>query len=151
MERFAEFFINHWDLFAALAIILAMLVGGPLVRRLRGYHEVEPLQAVQLLNHESAQLVDVRELNEFRDGHIAGSHHLPLSRFTADLAKLESWRDTPLVVGCRSGSRSARACGILKQRGFTTVYNLKGGVMAWQSAGLPLQREEKKSRNRRRK
>jgi len=140
MQRFGEFFINHWDLFLALAVILAMLIGGPIMRRIRGYKEVEPLDAVQLINHQDALLVDVREDSEYRDGHVQDSLHVPLSRFASELGKLENHKEKTIIVGCRSGHRSAKACGILRQNGFESVYNLKGGVMAWQSAGMPLTR-----------
>lgn len=144
MERFGQFFINHWDLFLALAIILAMLLGAPLQRRLRGFKEVEPMGAVQLMNHEGALLVDVREDSEYREGHVQDSLHVPLSRLSNEVGTLENHKEKPIIVGCRSGHRSARACGILRRQGFQQVYNLKGGIMAWQSAGMPLSRDDGK-------
>ena len=138
MERFSEFFINHWDLFAILAAILFMLLSGSVTQRLRGFKGIDPSGAVLLMNHDDAIYVDVRDESELKDGTVLGAIHIPLGQFGARMAELERYRERPIIVGCRSGSRSASACGKLKGKGFEQVYNLNGGMMAWQSAGLPL-------------
>ena len=143
MPKLLEFVINHWDLFLALTIILLMMFSGGLGSRLRGYKQISPLDAVQLLNHDDAVLIDVREDSEFKDGHIIDARHIPLGKLSDRLSELEPFREKPVVVNCRSGHRSASACAKLRQNGFNTVYNLKGGIMAWQSAGLPLQKPSK--------
>lgn len=138
MQQFFEFATRHWDLFAALLIILVMMFGGGFMRRLRGYQEADALSAVQLMNHDNALLVDVREDSEFRDGHILNARHIPLGTLRKRLNELESYKEKPIIVCCRSGQRSASACGLLRKEGYQNVTNLKGGVMAWQNAGLPL-------------
>jgi len=143
MPQLLEFVTHHWDLFAALAIILFMLFSGGLGSRLRGFKEVEPLQAVQLLNHEDSVMLDVREDNEYKDGHIIDAMHIPLGKLDQRMVELEKFREKSIIVSCRSGHRSSNACAKLRKSGFETVYNLKGGVMAWQSAGLPLQKPTK--------
>ena len=140
MSQFLEFAINHWDLFAALAIILAMLLGGNLSSRLRGFSNVEPTDAVRIINHDEAIIVDVREDKEVADGTILDSLHIPLGKLGDRLDELANFREKPIIVSCRSGHRSATACARLRKEGFSTVYNLKGGVLAWQNAGLPLQK-----------
>ncbi len=148
MPQLFEFVSNHWDLFLALVIIVAMLVFPPINRRLKGYKEVEPNEAVGLMNHQDAVLLDVRENSEYAEGHIQNSVHIPLSALDKQMAQLESARGKPVVIGCRSGHRSARACGMLRKAGFEQVYNLRGGVMAWQSAGLPLTKGGKKKKRK---
>lgn len=138
MEKFVTFAVKHWDLFAALFIILAMLFGGGFLRRLRGYQEADAGSAVQLINHDNALLLDVREDAEYREGHILNARHIPLGSLRKRLAELDGYKDKPVIVCCRSGQRSASACGLLRKEGYQNVTNLKGGVMAWQSAGLPL-------------
>lgn len=138
MQQFFEFATRHWDLFAALLIILVMMFGGGFMRRLRGYQEADALSAVQLMNHDNALLVDVREDSEFREGHILDARHIPLGSLRKRLGELENYKEKPIIVCCRSGQRSASACGLLRKEGYQNVTNLKGGVMAWQNAGLPL-------------
>lgn len=143
MSQFLEFAINHWDLFAALVIILAMLLGGNLSSRLRGFSNLEPTDAVRIINHDEAVVVDVREDKEVADGTILDSLHIPLGSLGDRLEELANFREKPIIVSCRSGHRSATACARLRKEGFTTVYNLKGGVLAWQNAGLPLQKKKR--------
>lgn len=138
MQQFFEFFLNHWQLFVALIAILATLAYNIFGNRLHGYENVEPLGAVQLMNREDAVVVDVREDNEFKEGHIADAVHIPLGSLSSRVGELEKYRDRPVVMGCRSGARSARACGILSKQGFEKVYNLRGGIIAWQQASLPV-------------
>ncbi len=143
MPQLLEFVINHWDLFLALAIILFMMFGGGLGSRLRGFQQITAPEAVLLLNHNDAVMLDVREDSEFKDGHIIDALHIPLGKLEARLGELENLREKSIIVSCRSGHRSSTACARLRKSGFETVYNLKGGVMAWQSAGLPLQKPTK--------
>lgn len=140
MPKLLEFVINHWDLFLALVIIIFMMFSGQLSSRLRGYKTITPQEAVLLLNHDNAVLVDVREDNEFKEGHIIDARHIPLGKLGDRMNELEPFRNQAVVVNCRSGHRSAGACARLRKNDFKTVYNLKGGIMAWQSAGLPLQK-----------
>lgn len=144
MNQYLEFVSNHWDLFAALAIVLAMLIGPSINRRLRGFDDVDAQKAVSLVNHDDALLLDVREANEYSEGHILDSVHVPLSAFDKRVGELEKYKDRPIVVACRSGHRSARAAGILRKNAFEQVYNLRGGVLAWANAGLPLTKGGKK-------
>ena len=94
--------------------------------------------ATQLINRENAVILDVREDNEYRDGHIVNSVHIPLSYLKDRLKELEKYKGKPIIVGCRSGQRSSQACGVLKKQGYDAVYNLSGGIMAWKSDNLPL-------------
>lgn len=143
MSQFFEFAIHHWDLFLALAVILFMIFGSGLSSRLRGFQELEPGAAVALINHEGAAMVDVREDKEYADGHILDAIHIPLGSLGQRLGELDDLRQKSVIVSCRSGHRSASACAKLRKEGFEKVYNLKGGVMAWQNAGLPLQKPTK--------
>lgn len=141
MEQFLNFVSNNLLLFAALAVVLVMLFFNLFGARLRGYRVVGPTDAVLLINHEDAIVLDVREANEFKDGHIVNAIHIPQSALGKRLNELEKFRDKPIIVGCRSGNRSGHACALLKKQGFEKVYNLQGGVMAWRSANLPLTRK----------
>lgn len=148
MPQYLEFVINHWDLFAALLIILLMMFGGPLFGRLRGYKTLEPMEAVQTINHEGAVVLDVREMREIADGMIIDAIHIPLGALGKRIGELDKFKGQPVVVGCRSGHRSGMACAQLKKHGFENVYNLKGGMLAWHNAGLPLTRETRKGKKK---
>jgi rhodanese-related sulfurtransferase len=84
-------------------------------------------------------LVDVREYPEFAAGHVNGAQLLPLTEIERGAGELP--RDREIVTVCRSGRRSADAAAKLQQLGFSQVAQLAGGVTAWETAGLPLERE----------
>lgn len=84
------------------------------------------------------RVVDVREPDEFDGplGHVAGSELLPLAQVAHGADTL---RGRPLLLVCRSGRRSAKACEVLLERGVTDVTNLIGGMLAWNEAGLEVE------------
>lgn len=104
----------------------------------RGYRNVSAQEAAASAARERAVLVDVREDAEWRAGHVPAARHVPLGRLESRLAELP--RDRPVVVVCASGMRSRSAARILARNGFADVRNLRGGMAAWRSAGLPLSR-----------
>ncbi len=81
-------------------------------------------------------IVDVREADEFASERIAGVALLPISQLLARHEELP--RDRPLLMICRSGSRSGAATQFLLQRGWTDVQNVDGGMLAWMRDGLPV-------------
>lgn len=138
MEQLLEFFNNHLILSTAFLAIIFLLLIDLFGAGLRGFKAASPTEATQLINHEDAVVLDIRDDNEFYSGHIVNSIHVPLGFLKDRIPELEEHKAKPIIVGCRSGSRSAKACSVLKKQGFESVYNLKGGMMAWQHANLPL-------------
>lgn len=104
-----------------------------------GYRDVDVGQLAALPSAR-VHLVDVREPSEFDGilGHLDGARLVPLA--TVKEAAAPWPRDSDLVLVCRSGARSARAATLLVGMGFTRVMNLRGGMLAWNAAGLPVVR-----------
>jgi molybdopterin/thiamine biosynthesis adenylyltransferase/rhodanese-related sulfurtransferase len=80
-------------------------------------------------NREAFSLIDCRETKEWRAMRLSGSQHIPLGEIVDRADEIES--DRPVIVICRSGSRSKKACAMLRDMGFIDVRNLTGGLMAW--------------------
>lgn len=139
MSQLIEFIGNHWLLFLALVVILALLVRSFLIE---GKGSIGPLQAIDLINHRDAVVIDVRPAADYRQGHILNAINLPINGFANQLATLSKYKGRPIIVNCRSGAQSAVACAQLRKAGFSEVYNLQGGILAWESAGLPLSRKK---------
>ena len=105
------------------------------------------VDAVELKNKftqgENIILIDCREQDEWDRGHIAQAILAPLSDFKNKIDKLESentmTRDKEIIIHCRSGKRSMRACGFLKDRGYTHLFNLEGGLLGWEEEGFPVE------------
>ena len=140
MEQIGTFVVHHWALFAALALILVLLAFVSLGPVLQGVKQVDPTEAIRLLNHDGGVILDVREDSEYQEGHILNAVHVPLGRLKDQLQRLEKYKQRPVIMVCRSGQRSADATGLLLKSGFATIYNLKGGLLAWKNANLPLTR-----------
>jgi rhodanese-related sulfurtransferase len=103
-----------------------------------GAVSVRPNDAVTLMNRNNALVLDVREETEFATGHITGAKHIPLAQLSERLNELSKHKNNPIIVNCQHGMRSAKACSILRKADFTEVYNLQGGIAAWENAKLPL-------------
>lgn len=93
---------------------------------------MQPSEAHQ--RRDEFRFLDVREPAEWRAGHIEAAVHLPMAQVPARQDDLPN--DRPIVVVCRSGTRSDRVATALKRAGFE-VHNLEGGMQAWDRAGLP--------------
>jgi rhodanese-related sulfurtransferase len=130
---------NIWLTLIALTSGI-MLLWSFFGNRVRGVKEVNCAGALQMINHKDACVLDVREPDEFKTGHVLGARLIPLGKLRERIGELERYRDKPVVVVCRSGQRSATACALLGREGFPQVYNLAGGMNAWQKTGLPLEK-----------
>ena len=147
MQQFVEFAIGEWPLFLALLIILALLARS----FLSAAKAVRPAEATRLIHHNGAIVVDVRTDKEFQEGHVLNALHIPLGMLQNRLAELQDYKSRTLIMVCRSGARSGQAASILAKQGFEDVYNLSGGMMAWQSASLPVTTAPTKQRKPRKK
>ncbi len=100
--------------------------------------EVDVAEAVERVGVGHV-LLDVRERHEWDAGHAPGARHLPLSEFTSRRGELA--RDAAYVVVCRVGARSAKATALLLEAG-TEAVNVTGGMLAWESAGFCVTRDD---------
>lgn len=143
MQQYIEFIGNNPLLFVGLAATLGMIVWVEIQRFKNSGSAVSALEATRLQNNEDAVFVDVREEKEFKRGHVPSSRHLPVGQMQKRLNELEKYRERPIIAVCETGMRSQRACAILRKSGFNRVYNLTGGLGAWQKAQLPLSTRSK--------
>ena len=130
---------NIWMILVAVSSGL-MLLWSFIGNNIRRVKEVSSAAALQLINYKNALVLDVREAAEFDAGHVLNAKQIPLGKLNENIGELERYRSQPIVVMDSSGQRSAAACVLLSKHGFELAYNLAGGVLAWQKAGLPLQK-----------
>lgn len=97
--------------------------------------EITPAQAAQMQS-EGAFILDVRQPDEWTEGHIEGATLIPLDELGNRLNEIP--KDSKVVVVCRSGNRSAQGRDLLLLNGFTQVTSMAGGMNAWVSAGFPV-------------
>jgi SulP family sulfate permease len=107
----------------------------------QGHHlQVPPDEFQTLMAEPDVLLLDVREPSEHRRAHIPGAQLLPLRELIKSAADLP--RDRLLLLACRSGRRAARALFVLEDLGYERIAGLRGGILAWRAARLPVDVEE---------
>lgn len=141
-----EFSANHPLLMLAFGSILGLILFIEFRAVTKKYTAMGPAAAISLINNDKTILLDVRETNEIDSGMLNDAIHIPLSTINKRLSELDKYKNDSILVYCRSGNRSGSVCRTLTGRGFDKVYNLVGGVMAWQDAHLPVVKPKKKKK-----
>ena len=100
------------------------------------YGNVDVAEARDLMGEKAGLVIlDVRTVSEFDSGHLEGAINIPIDELSGRLSELN--KDDELLVYCRTGNRSTTAVGILRENGYDQIYHMYGGIVAWNSAGLP--------------
>jgi rhodanese-related sulfurtransferase len=114
--------------------ILLVVLGGIIIYSLFTFFYQKRI--VNTLNEEEfragyrkAQLIDVREANEFENGHVLGARNIPLSQIKMRQKEIRS--DQPVYLYCQSGLRSGRAAQMLHKKGYRNLHQLQGGFKKW--------------------
>lgn len=106
---------------------------------------LKPEEAAAGPAQDNLTLVDVRGVDERAEGYVAGSLHIPLDELPGRLGELPSGQ--PVAFICRSGARSSRAARAASKQGAQSL-NVRGGMIAWEKAGLATEHEGRLARER---
>lgn len=117
---------------------IACLLAAPLVYA----SEVLPPETARDLidQHNAGTLIDVRSAKEFQGGHVPGAVNMDASGSEFASLLKDGSKDSPYLLYCHSGMRSAAAAKAMEKAGFTNVREIKGGYSAWSKAGLPVEK-----------
>jgi rhodanese-related sulfurtransferase len=137
MEQYLDFATRNWMLFALLGAVVVLIIANEVYRKLRGASSVTPLEALSLFNDQDAVMIDVREVGEFREGHLPNARNIALGSMEEKIKEMKVSKSRPIVVYCGTGNKASGAQSALKKNGFENVHLLAGGLHAWQSANLP--------------
>lgn len=100
--------------------------------------EMTVAEAVRARAVGRAQIVDVREADEWVTGHIPGALHIPLGDVGRRSGEVDA--DRPLITVCRSGRRSLIAADAFRKAGYADAASLAGGMIAWENANQPVEK-----------
>jgi rhodanese-related sulfurtransferase len=102
---------------------------------------IDPATFAAKMEGNKGILLDVRTPEEIAEGKIAGAMEINYNdeNFQEQLSQLDP--ATPVYVYCAAGGRSSKTAIVLKEKGFNLVYNLDGGITAWQEAGMPVEKK----------
>jgi rhodanese-related sulfurtransferase len=133
---------NRVNFFIAHIVLIAIVIvsGGALLwpaLTVRG-KRASALQVTQMINRGKATVLDVREPNEYANGHLPDAKNIPLAELAGRIGELAKFKARTVIVVCQKGVRSATAAKELAKAGFEDVVCLDGGLAAWQTQGLPL-------------
>ena len=134
MEQVIEFITNNWMLVAGWLALLAAFLWD---NAQRSGETVSPIQATRLINKQNALVLDLRDQKEYNLGHLPSAKNIPFSKLAERLSELESAKQHPIVLVCKTGQTVGMAGKTLKQNGFQ-VYRLSGGMMEWGNQNLPV-------------
>ncbi|MEQ1602213.1 MAG: rhodanese-like domain-containing protein [Methylophilaceae bacterium] len=135
-------FLSDKVIYSSLALSSGLMLLWPLLMRgVGGNTNLPPNAAVLLINRDNAIVLDVRDEAEFASGSITGARNIPLAQLADRIAELQRYKDKAILVNCQTGTRSLKACGILRKHEFSKVFGLDGGLNAWAEAKLPTVRK----------
>lgn len=137
MDAYLEFAAEHPLLITALLFSLFLVIFTELRRKAQGITNIEPQDAVKLINAD-AVILDLRSSEAFARGHIVNAKNIPSDELTANEEKVRKYKSRPILAVCDTGTTSSRAVDTLRKSGLESVYGLKGGIAAWTQANLPL-------------
>ncbi|MEH6471371.1 MAG: rhodanese-like domain-containing protein [Halopseudomonas sp.] len=135
MEQLIEFATNHWELVAALVATLALLL---FTESRKGGAAISTHEAVQLINKDSAAVVDIRLKKEYKTGHITNAINIPYPDMDRRIGELEKHRSKPIIIVCNLGQTASGAVKKLNEANFDNVVRLKGGITEWKGQHLPV-------------
>jgi rhodanese-related sulfurtransferase len=136
-----EFVMNNLAL-VALFVVSGVMLLWPEISKLvgGGGNEVGTLDATRLMNQGPSLILDVREEKDFAAGHLPRARNIPLKDLAGRVGELAKFKDKPVIVTDKGGTRAGSACRLLQKSGFSNVHHLKGGITAWQQASLPVEK-----------
>jgi len=147
-QQILEFSTNHPILVPSFFALAGLIIFTELRNFTQKFSTVGPSGAISIINSNDTVLLDVREMSEVTSGTLNDAIHIPLSTLTKRVAELDKYKDSSIMVYCRSGNRSGSVCRTLSGRGFGNVYNLAGGIMAWEDAHLPVSKSKKSKKQK---
>jgi rhodanese-related sulfurtransferase len=138
LHKLPQFLSNHWELSLLFVALVIALLATQVMVLLRKYKQLTPAGLTQLINRDTPLLIDLSAIADFEKMHVPGAKHVAMSQFDPEHKDLVKARELPVVVMDKDGRTSDGAAQRLIKAGFTRVYTLGGGVLAWQQAQLPV-------------
>lgn len=135
MENIQQFIIHHWELWLALFIILVLILVNEWFSKKRQAPQLSPTQVVQSINNDDATIIDLRDIEAYRQGHIIQALRATPEDFNQK--KMDKYKNKSLILVCAKSQQSMLLAAKLQRDGFEQVAILQGGFAAWQEAGLP--------------
>jgi len=139
MQDFLTFLGNHLYLTGSILVVVLLLFIIEVLRIRKTMGGLNPQAAIQLINHEHAIVLDIRDTNTFKQGHIVHAHNVVANDPFFD-KKIDKFKQKPILVVCYLGVSSQQVMRQLQDKGYK-AHSLQGGMKAWYDAKLPIVKE----------
>ena len=140
MQDIINFLLQHAYLSTAIIAIFFLVSLLELWRAKGNASQLSPPAAIQLINHQDATIIDTRNNEQYRKGHIIAAHNIPATELTQASKKLTKFKNKPLIIVCNTGLEAQKTASRLQKEGYN-AYSLTGGMRAWLAAPLPIVKE----------
>jgi len=140
MQDIFLFAQHHATLSITLVLVLVLLVILEFIKLKQGAQQLSPALATQMINHQNAIVLDIRNADAFASGHIVDAISIPFAELENKYKKLDKSKAQPVLIVCATGQESSRAAHLLMKNGFNT-FTLAGGIRGWKEADMPLVKE----------
>ena len=127
---------------AATVVVLVLVIVFEIRTRAATMAAVTPQEAIRLMNR-GAVVIDLRPAEQYAAGHLAGARRMDGEQLLSASDTLKKYKQKPLIVYDESGSLGGSTARQLTQQGFLQAFNLRGGLAAWRSDNLPLEKGSK--------
>ncbi len=145
MDRYIEFVLNHYILVLALLAVTYLLIQEFFDTAFKKFGYVSPMIAVTKMNNGNTAVIDVREYDEFINGHIETATNIPLSKIKDHASSLDNYKNSEVLLVCQDGTRSSTAGKIVSKVGINDLFVISGGMQSWQEDyKLPIKISRKK-------
>ena len=138
MEQVIEFAGNNLLMVGGFVAVLGFLVWTEVMRKVQGLTELTPAEAVPWINKPEAVIIDISPVADFNKGHIVNAVNLQASRLANPDDEIQKFKDSKLLVVCKSGQTAIAAAGSLRKMGANEVAVLKGGMSQWRADQFPV-------------
>lgn len=143
MNEYLIFIKHNPILFLLFTAILIGIIVYEIKLKFSAGKELSALQALSYSNNDQALIIDVRDLNDFKKGHIPQAESIPLNELDSHSEHIKNSNKSYIIFYCQTGMRSQDAVKKFTQMGLKNVYQLTGGIDAWLTANLPIKKHKK--------
>lgn len=137
MQEVVTFLSHHSTLGASALVIILLLLMVEFMRAKRNTFSVSAQAATQLINHDNANVIDIRTTEQFKKGHIINAQSHPAKTIWDNPKKLEKLKAKPMILVCEQGVESQKLAVFLLKQGYM-AYSLANGMRGWLEADMPV-------------
>lgn len=151
MDKLNLFFHSHHWLVISFAVVIIAYFIFEMKFGQQGIPALTIPSAMLKLKSKKAVLIDIRPLDNYAAGHIAGAIHIPTNALESAIEKTVKAKENAIVIVCTSGMQASKAGQKLKKMGYTDVSLLEGGMQQWQKDNLPITKDKPEAKTSKKK